>query len=220
MHANSLQSCPTLCNPMDCSPPGSSVGEIFQARTLEWVPSPPPNIKLGKCKILLHPEHGFLLFAFFPEVSFSRSRSGALSLETVGRRLLAQLSPPAQRGYAGSLSSHTRGVDLSAFPIFPHAEGEKSQRGVRQEKGLLCSRPSHSVRSRLFPNSLPRPLSPFSPSGLVWANRPYMAPHHRNLDTPLLGHHQASGDVLSETLEATDNRVCMKSGFSRGRVWM
>ena len=30
------QSCLTLCNPMDCSPPGSSVHEIFQARILEW----------------------------------------------------------------------------------------------------------------------------------------------------------------------------------------
>ena len=29
--------CPTLCNPMDCSPPGSSVHGIFQARTLEWL---------------------------------------------------------------------------------------------------------------------------------------------------------------------------------------
>ena len=34
------QSCPTLCNPMDCSPPGSSVLKIFQARILEWVPFP------------------------------------------------------------------------------------------------------------------------------------------------------------------------------------
>ena len=30
------QSCPTLCNPMDCSPPGSSVHAILQARILEW----------------------------------------------------------------------------------------------------------------------------------------------------------------------------------------
>ena len=37
MHAKSLQSCPTLCNPMDSSPPGSSVHWILQARTLEWV---------------------------------------------------------------------------------------------------------------------------------------------------------------------------------------
>ena len=35
--AESLQLCPTLCNPMDCSPPGSSVHEIPQARILEWV---------------------------------------------------------------------------------------------------------------------------------------------------------------------------------------
>ena len=32
-----VQSCPTLCDPMDCSPPGSSVHGILQARILEWV---------------------------------------------------------------------------------------------------------------------------------------------------------------------------------------
>ena len=31
------QSCPTLCDPMDCSLPGSSAHGIFQARVLEWV---------------------------------------------------------------------------------------------------------------------------------------------------------------------------------------
>ena len=35
--AKSLQSCPTLCDPIDGSPPGSPVPVIFQARTLEWV---------------------------------------------------------------------------------------------------------------------------------------------------------------------------------------
>ena len=45
---------PTLCDPMNCSPPGSSVHGVFQARILERVamPSPPgdlphPGIKLG-----------------------------------------------------------------------------------------------------------------------------------------------------------------------------
>ena len=37
MHAKLLQSCPTLCDPMDYSPPGSSVHGILQARILEWV---------------------------------------------------------------------------------------------------------------------------------------------------------------------------------------
>ena len=35
--AKSLQSCPTLCDPIDSSPPGSAVLGILQARTLEWV---------------------------------------------------------------------------------------------------------------------------------------------------------------------------------------
>ena len=38
--AKSLQSCPTLCNPTDCSPPGPSVHGILQARILEWVAMP------------------------------------------------------------------------------------------------------------------------------------------------------------------------------------
>ena len=35
--AKSLQSCPTLCDPIDGSPPGSPVPGILQERTLEWV---------------------------------------------------------------------------------------------------------------------------------------------------------------------------------------
>ena len=41
--AKSLQSCPTLCDPMDCCPPGFSVHGILQARILEWLPFPPPG---------------------------------------------------------------------------------------------------------------------------------------------------------------------------------
>ena len=40
MCAKSLQLCSTFCNPTDCSPPGSSVHGILQARTLEWVAMP------------------------------------------------------------------------------------------------------------------------------------------------------------------------------------
>ena len=39
-HAKSLQSGPTLCNPMDCSPPGSCLHGILLARILEWVATP------------------------------------------------------------------------------------------------------------------------------------------------------------------------------------
>ena len=40
VHAKSLQLCPTLCDPMDYSPPGSSVHEILKARIVEWVAMP------------------------------------------------------------------------------------------------------------------------------------------------------------------------------------
>ena len=47
--AKSLQSCPTLCDPIDGSPPGSPVPGILQARTLEWV-----AISFPGCHFLLH----------------------------------------------------------------------------------------------------------------------------------------------------------------------
>ena len=40
---SAAQSCPALCDPMDCSPLGSSVHEILQARTLDWAAMPPPG---------------------------------------------------------------------------------------------------------------------------------------------------------------------------------
>ena len=43
VHAKSLQSCPTRCSPVDCSPPDSSVHGILQARILERLPCPPPR---------------------------------------------------------------------------------------------------------------------------------------------------------------------------------
>lgn len=40
LHAKSLQSRPTLCDPTDCRPPSSSVHEILQARILHWIVTP------------------------------------------------------------------------------------------------------------------------------------------------------------------------------------
>ena len=47
--AKSLQSCPTLGDPIDGSPPGSTVPEILQARTLEWVAIAFSVVLLGIC---------------------------------------------------------------------------------------------------------------------------------------------------------------------------
>ena len=40
VHAKLLRSCPTLCDPIDCSPSGSPVQGILQAKILEWVAMP------------------------------------------------------------------------------------------------------------------------------------------------------------------------------------
>ena len=49
--ANSLQSCPTMCDPIDGSPPGSAVPGILQARTLEWVAVPFSNAWKWEVKV-------------------------------------------------------------------------------------------------------------------------------------------------------------------------
>ena len=49
--AKSLQSCPTLCDPRDGSPPGSPIPGILQARTLEWVAIPFSNAWKWKVKV-------------------------------------------------------------------------------------------------------------------------------------------------------------------------
>ena len=68
MRVRSLQSCLTLCGPIDCSPPGSSVYGIVQARILEWVAmsssrgsSPPRDGTCVSC--LLHWQAGSLSLA-------------------------------------------------------------------------------------------------------------------------------------------------------------
>ena len=51
--AKSLQSCPTLCDPIDGSPPGSPVPGILQARILEWVAISSSNALKWKVKVKL-----------------------------------------------------------------------------------------------------------------------------------------------------------------------
>ena len=56
--AKLLQSCLTLCNPIDSSPPGSAVPGILQARTLEWVAISFSNAWKWKVKVKLLPTRG------------------------------------------------------------------------------------------------------------------------------------------------------------------
>ena len=66
--AKSLQSCLTLCDPIDGSPPGSAVPGILQARTLEWVAISFSNA--GKWKVVCHYwSFVFFVLLFIPSLS-------------------------------------------------------------------------------------------------------------------------------------------------------
>ena len=60
INAKSLQSCPTLCDPIDGSPPGSPILGILQARTLEWVAISFSNAWKWSCSVVSDPQqpHG------------------------------------------------------------------------------------------------------------------------------------------------------------------
>ena len=74
----SLQSCPTLCNPIDGSPPGSPILGILQARTLEWVAISFSNASKWKVKVKslsrvrLFPTPWTVAYQAPPSMGFSR----------------------------------------------------------------------------------------------------------------------------------------------------
>ena len=72
------QSCLTLCDPVDCSPPGSSIHGILQARILEWLPFPSPGD---------HPDPGI-------EPRSPALEADALTSELPGKPLKCLLSGP------------------------------------------------------------------------------------------------------------------------------
>ena len=93
VHAQSLSHVKTLCDPMDCSPPGSSVHGIIQARILEWVDSssrdlPDPGVKsvslayagFSKCHLYL------MSFPYSSDGKESACNAGDLSLTLVQKK--------------------------------------------------------------------------------------------------------------------------------------
>ena len=79
------QSCPTLCDPTDCSPPSSSVHGISQARILEWIPVPS-----------------------FRGSSQPRDRTGVSCISYTGRQILYLLYHWDFRKLGSSFSFETR----------------------------------------------------------------------------------------------------------------
>ena len=101
--AKSLQSCPALCDLMDCSLPGSSAHGILQARILEWVAvpssrgSPPPRDQTLR---LLHLQAGSLPLGFPGGSEVKASASSAGDQDSHGCVVGAQCRCQGQEGEA------------------------------------------------------------------------------------------------------------------------
>ena len=78
------QSCPTLRDPMDCSPPGSSVHGIFQARVLEWGAI---AFSVGRCKVCTKQAKILLLDSFIQQIFMEPS-----TFNSVGDCVKSQIS--------------------------------------------------------------------------------------------------------------------------------
>ena len=76
--AKSLQSCPTLCDPIDGSPPGSPVAGILQARTLEWVVISFSNAWKWSCSVVSNSSrpHGLQRTRLLPPWDFPGKSTG------------------------------------------------------------------------------------------------------------------------------------------------
>ena len=98
------QSCPTLCDPMDCGPPGSSVRGILQARILEWV-AMPSSRELSQTRDQTQVSH--IAGGFFT----NRALSKAHAYTYTGRQIKPQMQEPGKqtesstKPQAGSLRS-------------------------------------------------------------------------------------------------------------------
>ena len=125
--AKSLQSCPTLCDPIDGSPPGSPVPGILQARTLEWVSISFSNAwkwkvkvkSLSRIRLLVTPwtaanqappsmgysRQGFLVIPFLISTQFLSGKSPSSIVFEVGGRVIPGLQVPTSNSSPDSDSA-------------------------------------------------------------------------------------------------------------------
>ena len=140
--AKSLQSCPTLCDPIDGSPPGSPVPRILQARTLEWVAVSFSNAWKWKVKVkslsrvlLLATPHGLQPTRLLGPWDFPGKSTG-MGCRASGLPEFSSCSP--WNGGSRSLSGH---LLLEALPDHP-------TQVTRLPGHVLSQHPSYPLRAR------------------------------------------------------------------------
>ena len=102
--AKSLQSCPTLCDPIDSSPPGSPVPGILQARILEWVAISFSNAWKWKVKVKLLSRVRLLATSWTAAYQAPLSMGFSRQEYWSGHGLYSSRNSPRQNTAVGSLS--------------------------------------------------------------------------------------------------------------------
>ena len=118
--AKLLQSCPTLCNPRDGSPPGSPVPGILQARTLEWVTISFSNAWKWKVKVksLSHVR----LLATPCTATIPQILKVQMSIHLPGKTFMSQNCSQVPQGWSGNLSeglSPVQCLEILRLKFFP-----------------------------------------------------------------------------------------------------
>ena len=123
------QSCPILCDPMDCSPPGSSVHGLLQARILEWVALP-------FCRGIFPKPVNISLF-----YSFSRLAQGQCSSEVWATTCLflprSQTPAPAHPLPSGGQKLSCKAWSSGHSPSRAEVEGQSFTRRLPGSKGQM-----------------------------------------------------------------------------------
>ena len=146
------QSCPTLCNPMDCSPPGSSVHGFLQTRILQWVAMPfsrrsswPRDQTHISCigrQVLLPLSHqGSFHSLAFSRTSWSWNHTVGSSFRLASlpwQSAFVNMSPPSFWDLLSSVLSSTDPVT--------NVEQEMLQAGPRSSQSLAVLRSTEQVR--------------------------------------------------------------------------
>ena len=147
--AKSLQSCPTLCDPIDGSPPGSPVPGVLQARTLEWVAISFSNIKGTG---LIFTDHSRVTFrchdrlAHVPSAGYKGHRCLSPPLPCWDSDSDTDQGPPRLL-LSKSRSSFPPGTDLPLpqptfpFPFWPALESQSLGTTPNSQPGYLL--PDH-----------------------------------------------------------------------------
>ena len=106
------QSCPTLCDPMDCSPPGSSVHGISQARILEWVAISSPGALPSPW---IEPRSPALAGEFFTTEPQGKPQFGSLP-PVIFNSTYVEPALPSLTGFISKLTISQRMFQIMAFP--------------------------------------------------------------------------------------------------------